>query len=75
VAAHATYPLGSRARVTNLANGKSVEVEIVDRFPSTKRIINVSEEAARQLGFIQAGSAEVRVEPVRRGAASHTPER
>jgi rare lipoprotein A len=76
VAAHATYSLGSRVNVTNLANGKTVEVRIVDRFPSSKRIINLSEAAARQLGFVEAGTAEVRLTPVRqaRGTASREAE-
>jgi len=63
VAAHATYALGSRARVTNLANGKAVEVRIIDRFPDSRRIISVSEAAARELGFYEAGTADVKVEP------------
>ena len=68
VAAHATYPLGSFVKVTNMANGKTVEVRIVDRFPVSSRIINVSEAAARQLDFIEAGTAEVHLE-----LASQTP--
>ena len=65
-AAHARYPLGSRVKVTNLANGKTVEVRIVDRFPdSPKRIINLSTAAARDLDFIRAGTALVRLEFVR----------
>lgn len=71
VAAHATYPLGSLVKVTNLANGKTVAVQIIDRFPDSRRIINVSEEAARQLGFIRAGTADVRVELADRDAAPH----
>lgn len=76
VAAHATYPLGSLVKVTNLANGKTVEVEIVDRFPVSRRIINVSEAAAKELGFVEAGTAEVHLEPVARAPASldHTSE-
>jgi rare lipoprotein A len=61
-AAHASFPLGSRVKVTNLANGKAVDVRIVDRFPVSSRIISVSETAARQLGFIHVGTAEVRLE-------------
>jgi len=73
VAAHASYPLGSRAIVTNLANGKSVEVKIVDRISDPRRIISVSEAAARQLGFLDAGVANVKVEPVRGGNAPAKP--
>ncbi len=64
-AAHATYPKGSRVKVTNLASGKTVEVQITGRFPDSRRIITVSEAAARRLGFYEAGTAEVKVEPVR----------
>src|SRR5690242_17720315 len=63
VAAHATYPFGTRVRVTNLANGKAIEVRIIDRLPDTRRIISVSEAAARRLGFYAAGTADVQVEP------------
>ena len=66
MAAHASYPLGSRVKVTNLANGKTVEVRIVDRFPGgASRIINLSAAAARALDFIRAGTAVVRLELVR----------
>ena len=62
-AAHRTFPWGSRVRVTNLANGKAVEVQINDRGPFTKgRIIDVSRAAARALGMIESGTATVRVE-------------
>lgn len=71
VAAHATYPLGSFVKVTNLKNGRAVEVRIVDRFPVSERIINVSEAAARQLGFIEAGTAEVHLESASQHPASH----
>ena len=62
VAAHASYPLGSLVKVTNLANGKTVEVQIVGRFNDSRRSINLSEAAARELGFIKSGTADVRVE-------------
>jgi rare lipoprotein A len=65
VAAHATYAFGARVRVTNLANGKTVEVRIVDRFPDARRIISVNDAAARQLGFYSAGMADVKVDLVR----------
>jgi rare lipoprotein A len=51
-AAHRTLPLGSKAKVTNLDNGKSVEVEINDRGPFAKgRIIDLSHAAAKVLGI------------------------
>ena len=64
-AAHQTLPLHSRARVTNLANGRSVTVRITDRGPHKQgRIIDLSQSAAEQLGMKHKGLARVRVEPV-----------
>jgi rare lipoprotein A len=64
-AAHRSLPLGSKAEVTHLENGKSVRVEINDRGPfSQDRIIDLSRAAARALGMIDEGVARVRVEPV-----------
>jgi rare lipoprotein A len=62
-AAHRTLPWGSRVKVTNLANGKSVEVRINDHGPFGKgRIIDVSRAAARVLGIVGSGITTVRVE-------------
>jgi len=62
-AAHQTLPWGSRVKVTNLANGKSVDVRINDRGPFGKgRIIDVSRAAARALGMMGRGLTTVRVE-------------
>ena len=62
-AAHRTFPWGSRVKVTNLANGKSVEVRINDRGPFGKgRIIDVSRAAARVLGMVGSGITTVRIE-------------
>jgi rare lipoprotein A len=62
-AARRTLPLGSRARVTNLENGKSVEVTINDRGPFAEgRIIDLSRGAARVLDMVKSGIARVRVE-------------
>ncbi|TMQ05662.1 MAG: septal ring lytic transglycosylase RlpA family protein [Deltaproteobacteria bacterium] len=64
-AAHRTLPLGTRVRVTNTRNGRSVEVRINDRGPYGRgRIIDVSEAAARQLGMIDAGVVPVTVEVI-----------
>lgn len=61
-AAHRTLPLGTIVTVTNIANGKSVDVEINDRGPFTKRyIIDVSEEAAKELGFYRKGQSKVKI--------------
>jgi rare lipoprotein A len=62
-AAHRTLPWGSRVKVTNLANGKSVEVRINDRGPFSKgRIIDLSRAAARSLGMLEQGITTVRIE-------------
>jgi rare lipoprotein A len=64
-AAHKTLPLGTKARVTNLNNGSSVEVEINDRGPYVEgRIIDLSRAAAGALGFVELGVAPVQVELV-----------
>ncbi len=63
-AAHRTLPLGSRARITNLANGRTVEVLITDRGPAIAgRIIDVSAQAASVLGMRARGLARVSIEP------------
>ena len=69
VAVHASYAPGARLTVTNLANGKSVEVTVTGRFTDARRIISVSEAAAVRLGFRRAGTAEVRVDPTPAAAA------
>jgi rare lipoprotein A len=62
-AAHRTLPFGTRVRVTNLENQKSVELRINDRGPFVDgRIIDVSYRAAGELDFLQAGLARVRME-------------
>ena len=62
-AAHRTLPFGTRLRVTNLRNGRTVLVRVNDRGPFVRgRIIDVSTQAADSLGFRQAGVATVRVE-------------
>ena len=62
-AAHKTLPLGSRVRVTNLKNGRSVVVRINDRGPyHGDRGIDVSKEAARQLRMVTQGVAKVKLE-------------
>jgi rare lipoprotein A (peptidoglycan hydrolase) len=62
-AAHKTFPLGSKAKVTNLKNGKTVEVEITDRGPFAEgRIIDLSKAAAEKLGMIGSGTAPVQIE-------------
>ena len=62
-AAHRTLPLGSKIRVINKSNGKSVVVRINDRGPFAKhRLIDVSLAAAQQINMVRAGKARVRLE-------------
>ncbi len=62
-AAHKIYPFNTKVRVTNLANGKSVVLRINDRMPNyNKRIIDISFQAARDLGMLVSGIADVKIE-------------
>jgi rare lipoprotein A len=62
-AAHPTLPWGSIVKVTNLANGKSVEVRINDRGPYGRgRIIDLSRAAAKVLDMLRTGIAQVKIE-------------
>ena len=62
-AAHRTLPFDSVVRVTNLTNGRSVDVRITDRGPFVeKRIIDLSLGAAQALDLVAAGVAPVRLE-------------
>lgn len=65
-AAHRTLEFGTIVRVTNLANGKSVEVRINDRGPFKKgRIIDVSKAAAKKLDMLTAGVIQCTVEVIK----------
>lgn len=62
-AAHKTLPLGTRVKVTNLENRRTVVVVINDRGPYIEgRIIDMTLRGARILGFKEAGTARVRIE-------------
>ena len=61
-AASNDHPFGTMLKVTNVANGKSVEVRINDRLSGGDRIIDLSYAAAQQIGMVKAGLAEVKVE-------------
>jgi len=62
-AAHRTLPFGTRVRVRNLANGRTVVVRINDRGPFVEgRIVDLSRRAAEDLGMVQAGVIPVQVE-------------
>ena len=59
-AAHRTLPMGTKLKVTNKANGKSVIVRINDRGPFAKnRIIDVSRGAAEKISMVRSGTARV----------------
>lgn len=59
-AAHRSLPFGTKVRVTNKTNGKSVVVRINDRGPFVKgRILDVSKAAASDIGMVKSGHAPV----------------
>ncbi|KAA5533148.1 septal ring lytic transglycosylase RlpA family protein [Taibaiella lutea] len=61
-AAHKTLPFGTKVKVTNLKNGKTVKVTINDRGPFVSgRIIDLSEKAAGKIGMKNDGVIEVRI--------------
>ena len=64
-AAHRSLPLGTKAEVTNLENGRTTIVKVEDRGPYAKgRVLDVSPRTAEDLGMKQSGHAEVRITPV-----------
>lgn len=79
VAAHPSYPLGTRVRVTNLSNDRVVEVRIIDRGPTRAQckkgvIIDLSRAAAEKLGMVRKGKTLVRVEVLNWGKAKKSVE-
>jgi rare lipoprotein A len=65
-AAHPTLPFGTRLRVTNLSNGRSVTVRVNDRGPFVAgRKVDVSYSAAERIGIIDQGVAKVKLDVVR----------
>lgn len=69
-AAHPTLPLPSYVKVTNLDNGRQAVVRVNDRGPFARdRILDLSKRSAEELGFINQGTARVRVEYL--GPKSH----
>ena len=65
IAAHRTLPFGTRVRVTNLNNGRSVIVTIMDRGPFIRgRVIDLTPVGADALGFRQNGVARVSLEVI-----------
>jgi rare lipoprotein A len=72
VAAHRSLPFGTRVRVTNLENGRSVDVRIIDRGPYGQNfregtIIDLSRAAATRLDMIEDGQVRVKVRVLRLG--------
>ena len=65
MAAHRSLPFGTRVRVVNLQNGRSTVVRITDRGPYTRnRVIDITPAAAREIGLLEAGIGQVRVEVI-----------
>ncbi len=59
-AAHKTLPLGTKLEVTNTRTGRSIVVKVNDRGPYAKgRVLDLSREAARELGMIHRGVAKI----------------
>ncbi len=68
VAAHRTFPFGTKVRVTNLGNNKHVVVRVIDRGPFKEgRLIDLSLEAAKQIELVKTGTARVKLEVVEWG--------
>ena len=62
VCAHRTLPFGTKIKVLNLKNGKSIIVKVIDRGPFGKgRIIDLSYAAADSLDMIRSGVAKVQI--------------
>ena len=63
-ASHKKYAVGTKLKVTNLENDKSVVVTVTDRMaPKNPAVIDVSRRAAEELGFVKSGKGRVKVEP------------
>ena len=64
-AAHPTLPFGTRLRVTNVTNGRSVIVRVNDRGPFVRgRTVDVSSSAAERIGMIDQGVAKVKLDVI-----------
>ena len=73
-AAHRTLPFQTWVEVTNLGNGKHVEVRITDRGPfKDGRVIDLSKAAARQIEMLRAGTAKVRLRVIEPPKVSEIP--
>ena len=64
-AAHKTLAFGTKVKITDLKNNKSVIVTITDRGPhSKKRMVDLSYAAAEEIGLVKAGLSKVRLEVI-----------
>ncbi len=73
-AAHKTLPLGTQVMVTNLENNRSVKVTINDRGPFVKnRVIDLSYAAAKSIGMVGPGTAEVMIEVLKTPSGKKAP--
>jgi rare lipoprotein A len=62
-ASHKKLPFGTKVKVTNTENGKSVVVTVNDRMAaSNKAVIDVTRRAAEELGFVKTGTAKVKLD-------------
>ena len=69
-AAHATLPFGTVIHVVNLKNNQIVDVRVNSRsHPANKRLLDLSKQAAKELGFLQAGIAQVKITVLSLGEA------
>ena len=70
-AAHPTLPFGTKLRVTNVTNGRSVVVRINDRGPYVPgRVVDLSESAAESLGMVERGIVKVKLDVVQKPSGS-----
>ncbi len=61
-AAHKTLPFGTKVKVTNLSNGKTVKVRVNDRGPFVAgRIIDLTRAAAKKIDMVNAGVVKVKI--------------
>lgn len=73
--AHRTHPFGTKLKVTNLNNGKSVIVKVIDRGPFVRgRIIDLSYRAAHEIGMLSNGISMVEVEVYHENITPFKPE-
>lgn len=73
-AAHNTLPLGTYIKVTNIRNNRWVIVKVTDRLhAANRRVVDLTQAAAKKLGFIHWGLTRVRVEVVSREFVNSVP--